>query len=109
MAISIYEQDYYAWTQQQADLMRTRRYRDLDMDHLIEEIESMGVSERRQLVDRLKVLIAHLLKMLDPLITKAYRLARLLAVKETNLEEDTFPEKCPYSREQIADETFYPS
>jgi len=144
MTISIYEQDFYAWTQQQADLMRARRYQDLDMDHLIEEIESMGASERRQLINRLKVLMAHLLKwqyqphlqsrswsatikeqrlslqdllednpslrtILDQLITKAYRLARLLAVKETNLEESTFPAQCPYPWEQIADETFYPS
>ena len=144
MTLSTYDQDFYAWTRQQADLLRGRRYRELDLDHLIEEIESMGASERRQLANRLKVLLAHLLKwryqahlqsrswsatikeqrlsiqdllednpslraLTDPAITKAYRLARLLAVKETNLEEHTFPEQCPYSWEQIADEDFYPS
>ncbi len=42
-------------------------------------------------------------------IPKAYRLARLLAVKETNLEESTFPEVCPYSLQETSDTGFYPS
>ena len=62
MTLSTYDQDFYAWTQQQADLLRSRRYRELDLDHL----------------------------------------------RETNLEEQTFPEQCPYSWQQIADENFYP-
>jgi hypothetical protein len=41
-------------------------------------------------------------------IPKAYRLARLLAVTETNLEESTFSEVCPYSLEAIGDLEFYP-
>ena len=36
-------------------------------------------------------------------IPKAYRLARLLAVKETNLEESTFPEVCSYSLQETSD------
>ena len=140
---STYEQDFYAWTRQQADLMRNRQYQALDLEHLIEEVESMGASERRQLANRLKVLMAHLLKwkyqshlqsrswaatikeqrlsiqdLLDDnpslqsmqasTIIRAYRLARLLAVKETNLEESTFPEQCPFSEQQLGDEDFYP-
>ena len=41
-------------------------------------------------------------------VTKAYRLARLLAVKETNLTERSFPADCPYAPEQVADPDFYP-
>ena len=57
-----YEQDFHAWSQEQAELLRARRYADLDLDHLIEELESMGARERRELTNRLKVLLAHLLK-----------------------------------------------
>jgi hypothetical protein len=60
--MSIYEQDFYAWTQQQAALLREHQFTRLDMDNLIEELESMGRSERRQLVSRLEVLLMHLLK-----------------------------------------------
>ena len=45
-----------------ASLIRQRRFDELDIDHLNEEIESMGRQERRELTNRLAVLIAHLLK-----------------------------------------------
>ena len=70
-----YEQDFHAWSQQQADLLRGHR----------------------------AVILEH------EAIPKAYRLARLLAVKETNLEESTFPEVCPYSLQETSDTGFYPS
>ncbi|RIK33423.1 MAG: DUF29 domain-containing protein [Chloroflexi bacterium] len=59
---SLYDSDFYAWTQNQADLLRQGDFRRLDLDNLIEEIEDMGKSQQRQLESRLVVLIAHLLK-----------------------------------------------
>lgn len=59
---SLYEKDFYAWTQQQVALLKARKMNELDSEHLIEEMESMGASERHQLQNRLKVLLAHLLK-----------------------------------------------
>jgi hypothetical protein len=60
---SLYEQDFYQWTLQTAQLIKQRQFNELDITHLIEEIESMGASERRELESRLEVLIAHLLKL----------------------------------------------
>lgn len=57
-----YEADFYRWTQEQASLLRTGRLAELDVEHLVEEIESMGRGERRQLTDRLELLLMHLLK-----------------------------------------------
>lgn len=57
-----YEMDFYAWTQQQAALLREDRFSELDVKNLIEEIESLGRSEKRELESRLKVLLMHLLK-----------------------------------------------
>ena len=62
MMDTLYEHDFYAWTQEQAALIRTGRLADIDVIHLAEEIESMGARERRELISRLAVLLAHLLK-----------------------------------------------
>jgi hypothetical protein len=62
MADIAYEKDYYGWALQQATLLRTGKLSGLDVHHLAEEIESMGRSERRQLTNRLEVLLLHLLK-----------------------------------------------
>ncbi|MDY6781632.1 MAG: DUF29 domain-containing protein [Cyanobacteriota bacterium] len=59
---SNYEADYYAWTQQQSTLLRARQPNELDWENLAEEIESMGRQERRELINRLRILLAHLLK-----------------------------------------------
>ena len=45
---NLYEQDLHAWTAQQARLLRDGYWQGADVAHLIEEIESMGRSERRE-------------------------------------------------------------
>jgi hypothetical protein len=45
-----YEQDFYAWTQEQARMLRAGALAHLDIPNLVEEIESMGRSEKRELV-----------------------------------------------------------
>lgn len=57
-----YDRDFYGWTQEQADLIRAGNFEQLDADNLLEEIESMGRSERRELESRLEKLLAHMLK-----------------------------------------------
>lgn len=60
--IATYNQDFYAWLQEQAALLKAGRLHELDVEHLVEEIESMGASERRELLSRFQVLVLHLLK-----------------------------------------------
>lgn len=57
-----YEADFYGWAMEQARLLREGRVGELDLANLAEEIESMGRSEKRELVSRLAVLLLHLLK-----------------------------------------------
>jgi hypothetical protein len=57
-----YETDFYGWTLEQARLLREGRLSELDLGNVAEEIESMGRGEQQQLVNRLTVLLAHLLK-----------------------------------------------
>jgi hypothetical protein len=59
---TLYETDFFAWTQEQAQLLRARRFDDLDLDNLVDEVESVGSSEKREIRNRLKGLITHLLK-----------------------------------------------
>ena len=59
---SKYERDFFKWTQEQVGHLRAGRFKALDLAHLAEEIESMGVSERREIRNRLRILLQHLLK-----------------------------------------------
>ena len=58
----LYESDFYAWANEQAALLREGKLSQADIEHIAEEIESMGKGEKRELVSRLAVLLLHLLK-----------------------------------------------
>jgi hypothetical protein len=62
MSASLYEQDFYAWANQQAALLRAGELTSADILHIAEEIESMGKAEKRELMSRLTVLMCRLLK-----------------------------------------------
>ena len=57
-----YETDFHAWAIQNARLLREGKLTKLDTEHIAEELESMSASERRELLNRLQVLLSHLLK-----------------------------------------------
>lgn len=59
---NLYERDFYAWAKEQAALLRSGELARADIEHIAEEIESMGRTEKRELVSRLTVLLLHLLK-----------------------------------------------
>jgi hypothetical protein len=138
-----YEEDFYAWTNHNAKLLKEGKFNEVDIQNIIEEIESMGRSERNSLVNRLAILIAHLLKWryqpglqghswkytiaeqrikvieslenspslgyeIEKKLIKSYKQARVRALKETGLEESTFPRECPFTIQECLDENFYP-
>jgi Domain of unknown function DUF29 len=137
----LYDQDFYAWTQEQASLLRNGNLKAIDIEHLAEEIEDMGRSEKRETVSRLEILLMHLLKWqfqpnlrsrswqstikeqrirlkehldenpslkatLPTILEKAYRLAIIVAERETGLA--VFSDRCTYTIEQIFDPEFLP-
>jgi len=139
----LYETDFYGWIQRQAETLRARNFANLDLENLIEEIESMGRSERRELESRLEVLLMHLLKWvfqperrgasweatieeqrkrvvdhlrenpslkskLPDIYRDTYDYAVLGAFKDTGLSKSTFPKQCPWTFEQVIDDTFWP-
>jgi hypothetical protein len=59
---NLYDTDLYLWSQTNAQLLKQRRFSELDLEHLIEEIEDMGKSEQRGINSHLRILLTHLLK-----------------------------------------------
>ncbi len=57
-----YDGDVVAWANEQARRLRAGEFHRLDIEHIADEIESVGKSEKRELESRLSVLMAHLLK-----------------------------------------------
>ncbi len=131
----LYDRDFYAWATEQSALLRAGKLSAADIAHIAEEIESMGRSEKRELTNRLAVLLAHLLKWrfqperrgkswlltireqrrqvgrvfgdnpslrphLGSILVEAYGDAVLIAERETDLAEDSFPAECPWTFEQ---------
>ncbi|WP_392531311.1 DUF29 domain-containing protein [Nostoc sp. C117] len=58
----LYEQDFYLWIQTTAELLKQKNFTQLDLDNLIEEIQTMGRSEKKALRSNLEVVLMHLLK-----------------------------------------------
>jgi Domain of unknown function DUF29 len=60
-----YEDDFYAWTQHQAEVLRTMPVSDnrFDRAHVAEEIEDLGKSERDAVRSQIRRVIEHLLKL----------------------------------------------
>jgi adenosyl cobinamide kinase/adenosyl cobinamide phosphate guanylyltransferase len=143
MMSKLYDSDFYGWTKTQAQLLREEKWQAIDKLNLIEEIEALGRQERRELINRLALLLGHLLKWqyqpekrsnswlatireqrtqikriladspslksyLEEALQLSYEDGINLAVKETNLPYETFPETCNYGIIQILDNEFLP-
>jgi len=61
-AARLYDDDFYEWCMNMAAFLRTGRLEEVDLEHVVEEIESLGQSESRELESRTIVIMLHLLK-----------------------------------------------
>jgi hypothetical protein len=62
-ARSLYQEDPYRWAQVQAALLRDRRFADLDLANLVEEVEDLAGAMRRSVRSHTRRIIEHLLKL----------------------------------------------
>ena len=62
-AARLYDADFYEWCMTTATLLRGGRINEVDLEHVAEEIEDLGRSQRHALDSRTIVIILHLLKM----------------------------------------------
>lgn len=119
-----YDEDFYAWTQHQAALLRTEKWQDLDYTNLAEELESLGNRDKRELESRLDVLMMHLLKWCyqperrergrswrSTILEQRQRLARLLHYSPSlrTLLPTALTEGYPHARERAVVETHLPA
>ena len=149
---ALYDADFYAWAQQQAETLRrleaTHPTLPLDFAHLIEEVEDLARSDLRLVKSQLRRIIRHLLKLqhspapaprrqwlntidqaraevgdtltatlrskLGPEVEALYAIARKTAARDL-LDHDEpkaaafLPETCPYTLDQLLDETWRPT
>ena len=59
----LHADDLYAWSRTQTDLLRAGRFGELDLAHLIEEIEDVGGAMKRAVRKRIRTIIEHLLRL----------------------------------------------
>ena len=61
---SLYDRDILLWVEDTVAKLKAQDFEHLDLENLIEEVESLGISQRNALVSRLMVMLEHLLKRL---------------------------------------------
>jgi Domain of unknown function DUF29 len=59
----LYDQDFYVWALNQAELLRAKRFDALDLDNLIEEVDGLADVKRSAVLNNARVVIEHLLKL----------------------------------------------
>jgi hypothetical protein len=113
-----YDEDFVAWTEEQARLLRAGEFSQLDIENIAEELESMGRSDKREIESRLEVLLTHLLKwqlqvkMRSPSWSGTIReqrrkIGKLLRASPSlrPLLAQMVPEAYPEARDKASDET----
>ena len=138
-----YDKDFYKWDLYNSQLLKEGKLAEIDVENIAEELESMGKRDKRQVINRLIVLLTHLLKWefqpekrsgswkgtimeqrrrivqlledspslyneIDNKLDYAYREAVKKASLEIGSDPFLFPEQCPYQKEFILSDEFYP-
>ena len=82
--LQLYDEDFVRWVEATVDCLKRRDTDQLDWDGLIEEIEDLGKSAKRELESRLNVLLVHLLKRSYVDFPDAYRGWQLTILEQRN-------------------------
>ena len=98
----LYEQDLYAWSELQADLLRRRRFAELDLDHVVEEIEDVGGSLYREVRSRIRTIMEHLLKLEHSPVTEP-REGWLDTVERSRQEAENLLKESPSLRREASE------
>jgi hypothetical protein len=116
-AKSHYDADFYAWTQQQAKALAAKDWAALALDHLVEEIESLGIADEHAITRHLQRLLLHLLKWRyqpthrTPSWRRSIRQARDRIpdrIKRSPTCATIRSSACPWALAQVLDEDWWP-
>jgi hypothetical protein len=118
MTKPLYDTDFYLWIQMQTAALRAKDVAALDLEHLAEEIESLGKRDRRAVESYLEVILLHLLKLAyqseqrrrsweKSLLQARHRLAKLFCESPSlaNQVPEFLDEGYPHTRRMAAVET----
>ena len=139
----LYEIDDYLWLERTIELLKEKKFDELDLENLIEELEDLGRERKNKVESLLRQIIIHLLLLeywsqeyqynaahwqaevtefrfqINGILTKnlqSYLASKIELIyqnsvkytqRKTNL--NIFPEKCPYTLEQLLDEDWFPT
>jgi hypothetical protein len=115
-----YETDFALWAQSQATALRERRFDDLDLSNLIEEIDDLSKRDRDAIRARMTTLAFHLLKLYQPegasgswlgtIVSRATRIRRLIDASPSLRQELLDCERTAYAdaRPRASAETLLP-
>lgn len=96
-----YDNDFFKWINNQADFLRKGEFEKLDITNLIEEIESLGRSEKRTLQSYLEILLMHMLKQKyqDDKASKSWA----LSIKNSRLKAKQVLEENPSLKPKLGE------
>lgn len=85
---ALYETDFHAWAEKQAELLRARRFDELDLAHLIEEVADLATYQRHSVVSRARRILQHFLKLeYSPASEPRRGWKETIVTQRTDLEE----------------------
>ena len=101
---ALYESDFPLWLERQVELLRAGRLHDLDLDHLVEEMESLGRKERQEVESRAELVLLHLLKLaFSPAPEPRRGWLRTVLIQRRALERMLSASLRNYLQEKLAD------
>jgi hypothetical protein len=97
---TLYQHDLVDWLDNTAIKLKQRRFEEIDIESLIEEIEGLAGRDRRELANRLEVLFSHLLKRLCVDSRNDYR-GWELTIREQRKQIQALLEQSPSLRNDL--------
>ena len=105
MTTTLYKTDFNLWIEQTVKQLKNGQIQDLDIENLIEEVQSMGSNDKREIKSRLIVLIMHLLKYKyqPKKKTKSWTSTIITQRNELELVLENSPSLNPFLKENISE------
>lgn len=99
--VHAYEEDFCAWSLEQAKHLKKKEFHMLDFEHLIEEIQTLGASEKRALKSYLAIVLIHMLKIKYQ--SKKHTRSWDFSIKNSRLEVKTILKENPSLKRHLND------
>lgn len=101
----LYDHDFYAWVQEQAALLKARQFEAIDLDNLIEEVESIARQERHLLWHRFRTLLTHLVAWWGEIPAHCIQWEGVIAAQRQEIQDilADSPSLAPLALEELAE------